>query len=163
MASPTQWTWVWVNSGSWWWTGRPGMLRFMGLQSRTRLSNWTELNWRLGNSLIVHQEMNEMWYVIYIYIYIYIYENESVTQSCLTLCNPIDCSPPGSSVYGLLQATEVGCHFLLQWIFPTQVSCIAGRFFTIWATRKILYIYIVEYYSVIRKNEIMPFAGTLMN
>ena len=29
-ASPTQWTWVWVNSRSWWWTGRPGMLRFMG-------------------------------------------------------------------------------------------------------------------------------------
>ena len=44
MASPTQWTWVWVDSGSWWWTGRPGVLRFMGLQSRTRLSNWTELN-----------------------------------------------------------------------------------------------------------------------
>ena len=32
MASPTQWTWVWVNSGSWWWTGRPGMLWFMGSQ-----------------------------------------------------------------------------------------------------------------------------------
>ena len=32
MASPTWWTWVWVNSGSWWWTGRPGMLWFMGLQ-----------------------------------------------------------------------------------------------------------------------------------
>ena len=32
MASPTQWTWVWVNSGSWWWTGRPGVLQFMGLQ-----------------------------------------------------------------------------------------------------------------------------------
>ena len=30
MASPTQWTWVWVDSGSWWWTGRPGVLRFMG-------------------------------------------------------------------------------------------------------------------------------------
>jgi len=30
MASPTQWTWVWVDSGCWWWTGRPGMLRFMG-------------------------------------------------------------------------------------------------------------------------------------
>ena len=30
MASPTQWTWVWVNSGSWWWTGRPGVLQFMG-------------------------------------------------------------------------------------------------------------------------------------
>ena len=32
MASPTWWTWVWVNSRSWWWTGRPGMLRFMGWQ-----------------------------------------------------------------------------------------------------------------------------------
>ena len=32
MASLTQWTWVWVNSGNWWWTGRPGMLRSMGLQ-----------------------------------------------------------------------------------------------------------------------------------
>ena len=32
MASPTQWTWVWINSGSWWWTGRPGMLQSMGLQ-----------------------------------------------------------------------------------------------------------------------------------
>ena len=44
MASPTQWTWVWVNSGSWWWTGRPGVLRFMGLQRVGH--NWvTELNW----------------------------------------------------------------------------------------------------------------------
>ena len=32
MASRTQWTWVWLNSGSWWWIGRPGMLRFMGSQ-----------------------------------------------------------------------------------------------------------------------------------
>ena len=32
MASLTRWTWVWVNSGSWWWTGRPGMLRFTGSQ-----------------------------------------------------------------------------------------------------------------------------------
>ena len=44
MASLTQWTWVWVNSGSWWWTGRPGMLRFMGSQRVGR--DWaTELNW----------------------------------------------------------------------------------------------------------------------
>ena len=46
MASLTRWTRVGVNSGSWWWTGRPGVLRFMGSQSRTRLSDWTELNWR---------------------------------------------------------------------------------------------------------------------
>ena len=44
MASRTRWTWVWVNSGNWWWTGRPGMLQFMGLQRVGH--NWaTELNW----------------------------------------------------------------------------------------------------------------------
>ena len=44
MASPTQWTWVWVNCGSWWWTGRPGMLQSMGSQRVE--PNWaTELNW----------------------------------------------------------------------------------------------------------------------
>ena len=43
MSSPTQWTWVWASSGSWWWTGRPGVLQSMGLQSRTWLSHWTEL------------------------------------------------------------------------------------------------------------------------
>ena len=45
MASPTQWTWVWVNSGSWWWTGRPGVLHGVA-KNRTRLSNWTGLNWK---------------------------------------------------------------------------------------------------------------------
>ena len=45
MASLIQWTLVWVDSGSWWWTGRPGVLWFVGLQSRTQLSDWTELNW----------------------------------------------------------------------------------------------------------------------
>ena len=43
MTSPTQWTWVWVSSRSWWWTGRPGVLQSMGSQSRTWLSDWTEL------------------------------------------------------------------------------------------------------------------------
>ena len=45
MTSLTQCTWVWVNSGSWWWTGRPGTLQFMGSQSQIGLSNWTELNY----------------------------------------------------------------------------------------------------------------------
>ena len=41
---PTQWTWIWVNSGSWWWTGRPGMLQFMGskVSDTTERLNWTE-------------------------------------------------------------------------------------------------------------------------
>ena len=41
MASPTWWTCVWVSSGSWWWTGKPGMFQSMGSQSWTWLSNWT--------------------------------------------------------------------------------------------------------------------------
>ena len=46
MASLTRWTWVSVNSGSWWWTGRPGVLRFMGSQRVAH--DWvTELNWNL--------------------------------------------------------------------------------------------------------------------
>ena len=65
-----------------------------------------------------------------------------VAQWCLTLCDPLDCSPPGSSVHGILQAG------ILEWVaIPysrrssqprnwTRVSCIVGRFFTIWDTRE---------------------------
>ena len=65
-----------------------------------------------------------------------------VTQSCPTLWGPMDCSPPGSSVHGILQPR------ILEWVAIsfsrgssqpkdwTRVSCIAGRLFSIWATRK---------------------------
>ena len=50
MASLTWWTLVWVNSGSWWWIGRPGVLPFMGSQrvGHTEQLNWTELFWWVG-------------------------------------------------------------------------------------------------------------------
>ena len=66
-----------------------------------------------------------------------------VTQSRLTLCDPVDCRPSGSSVHGISQAR------ILEWAATpfsrgssqprdwTWVSCIAGRFFTIWATREV--------------------------
>ena len=62
--------------------------------------------------------------------------------SCIWLCSPMDCSPPGSSVHGILQARTLewsAISFSSGFSWPrdwTQVSCIAGRFFTIWATRK---------------------------
>ena len=57
MASPTRWTWHWVNSRSWWWTGRPGVLQFMGSQ-RVR-HNWvTELNWKATH--------NPFWTISYV-------------------------------------------------------------------------------------------------
>ena len=48
----------------------------------------------------------------------------SVTQSCPTLCDPMDYSTPGSSVHGISSGKNIGvcCHFLLQGIFPTQGS-----------------------------------------
>ena len=49
MASPTRGTWIWVNSGSWWWTGRLGLLQFMGSQ-RVRYYWATELNWTEATS-----------------------------------------------------------------------------------------------------------------
>ena len=65
-----------------------------------------------------------------------------VAQSCLTLCNPMDCSLPGSSVHGILQArilewvaipSSRGSSQLRDW---TQVSCVLGRYFTFWYTRE---------------------------
>ena len=54
MTSPTQWTWAWVNFGSWWWIGRPGMLHFVGLQ-RVGHDWTTELNWtRLKKGMTNH-------------------------------------------------------------------------------------------------------------
>ena len=67
---------------------------------------------------------------------------ESVSHSCQTLCHPMDCSPPGSSVHGILQAR------IPEWVAipfsrgssrprdQTRVSCIAGRFFIVCATKE---------------------------
>ena len=54
MASLTQWTWVWVNSGSWWWTGRPGVLRFMGSQ-KVRQAWAIEVNWGSSSHFSKHE------------------------------------------------------------------------------------------------------------
>ena len=53
MASLTQWTWVWVDSGSWWWTGKPGVLQSMGLQRVGH--DWAaELNWIMFNFYVAY-------------------------------------------------------------------------------------------------------------
>ena len=59
MASPTQWTWVWVSSGSWWWTGKPDVLQSMGSQ-RVGHDQVTELKCLLGTSSISTPELVEM-------------------------------------------------------------------------------------------------------
>ena len=74
-----------------------------------------------------------------------------VSQSCLTLWESMDCSLPGSCVHGILQAR------ILEWVTvpfsrgsswsrdQTRVSCIASRFFTLWATGKFPFIFLLRY------------------
>ena len=119
MASLTWWMWVWVNSGSWWWTGRPGILRFMGSQ-------------RVRHDWVIELNRTEMMLVL---------TRSVCAQSCLTLWDHMNCHPPGSSVSGILQAR------ILEWVaIPfsrryswfkdrTWIFCIIGRFFIIWTTR----------------------------
>ena len=108
------WTWVSVNSGSWWWTGRPGVLRFMGSQRVGH--DWaTDLIW----------SDTCLYICIYVCVCVCVLDCVCVTQSCPTHCNPMDRSPtPGSSVHGDSPGKNmgVGCHALLQVIFPNQGS-----------------------------------------
>jgi len=85
MASPTRWTWPWASSGSWWWTGRPGVLPSMG--SERVGHDWaTELNWtyNIGNCiqyLIINRNGKEyIICVIYRELYTYTY-----TYTCIPL------------------------------------------------------------------------------
>ena len=75
-------------------------------------------------------------------------------QLCLTLCDPMDSSLPGSSVHGIFQAR------VLEWVtmsfsrgssWPrdwTQVSCTAGRHFTLWATREAHRVFLIRHYHL---------------
>ena len=117
MASLIRWTWVWAGSGSWWWTGGPGVLQSM--QSQRVGHDWgTEPNWWNASLcvLVLHTHTNTHTHVrvcVYIYdMYTYICTCVvySCTQSYLTLWDPMDCSLPGFSVFGIFQAK------ILEWV-----------------------------------------------
>jgi len=143
MASLTQWTWVWVISRSWWWTGRLGLLQSMG-SLRVRHDWATELNWTLHRSytnrvtiyslVILFSQFSQLWTSQVPCLC-------EVFQSCLTFWDRMDCSLQGSSVHGISQASIMdwaSISFSRRSSLPTDqilVSHIAGRLFTIWATR----------------------------
>ena len=97
-----------------------------------------KLLYKSNCSVLVYGIFNQ-WFTISVVVIVVL-----VTQLCPTLCDLMDCGPPGSSVHGILQEKT------LEWIAipfsrgssqpraQTQVYCTAGRFFTIWATGKIL-------------------------
>ena len=99
MASPTKWTWDWVGSRSWWWTGRPGVLQSTGLQ-RVRHDWVIKLNWT-ECSLILK---------LFLLILLIAYILSCFSHVCQT---SLFMEFPGKN-------TRVGCHFLLWGIFPTQ-------------------------------------------
>ena len=76
MASLTQWMWVWVNSGSWWWSGRPGVLWFMGSQ-RVRHDWAADLIW------------SELLFFLLLYFYIFIYFTKHHSDLLTLLLCPI--------------------------------------------------------------------------
>ena len=110
MASPAQWTWVWVNSRSWWWTGRPGVLQSVRSQ-RVRHDLVTEPQQREASLSQLSTWLPPLGRV-----------SGSVTFDSLWPHGL--CSLPGSSLHGTSQAknTVVGCCFPLQGILPTQGS-----------------------------------------
>ena len=134
-------TWVWISSGSWWWTGMPGVLQHMG--SHRVGHNWaTELNWRqvkyvaqflcsfIGFFAFIHKHLALSYFVNFALVIpsawkhlpqkftwlnpfilpglcsnaTQTFNNNSIPvsstdQSCLTLCDPRDCSIPGLPVH----------------------------------------------------------------
>ena len=86
-----------------------------------------------------------------------------VVQSCPTICDTMDCSRPGSSVRGILQARILewgaipfsrGSSRLRNW---TWVSCIAGWFFTIWATRGVPFYNWLIFHCILVRQLLYPF------
>ena len=98
MVSLTQWTWVWVNSRSWWWTGRPGVLQSMGSQRVGH--DWaTELNWIL--LLCDYSETLSKFYCC------------SFAKLCPILHDPVNCSTPGLPVlHYLLEFAQIHVHWV---------------------------------------------------
>ena len=134
MASPTRWMWVWENSGSWWWTGRPGVVQFMGSQ---RIGHdWaTELNWTesiqiqyakhtilvdlivSGSQCLKLQIVTCLWLSVYRHC---IYSKEHKTEKQATLrsvCtkSKIDIKPYASWFNILAQSLSLFLHICSIW------------------------------------------------
>ena len=114
------------------WMEKPGRLQSMGSQRVGQLSDFTYL---LTYSHLYMTTGKTIAFIPWMKVL--------VIQTCMTLCDHMDCSPPGSFVHRISQAKVLEwvaisfsreCSWTRDW---TPVSCFAGRFFTVWATRKV--------------------------
>ena len=120
--------------------GFPRQEYWSGLPSFSRGSSWRDRTWvscSAGRLFTTERQYN-MKYNVKV-------KESEVTQSRPTFCDPMDCSLPGSSVHGIFQVGTLewgAIAFSRRSSWPrdwTQVFCIVGRCFTIWATREIQY------------------------
>jgi len=149
MALPTPWTWVWANSRSWWWTGKPGMLQSMGLQRvghgwATEELSWTELPYLFSQKGLclslslpwlfpwgVNKRQRLAIYLVSAVISIFESKWDAAAkslQSCPTLCDPIDGSPWGCPIPGILQARTlewVAISFSNAWKWKVKVKSLS--------------------------------------
>ena len=132
---------VWTSTVSWLITKglpRQGTYTQYNIYLRPESPHRLPAPWELGlylGHLCVLRAQNSVLWTVYVWCVLL------VAQSCPTLCDPVDCSWPGSPVHRILQAR------VLQWAAVPRasswlrdqswVSCIAGRFFTFWATSKV--------------------------
>ena len=107
MASRTRWTWVWVNSGRWWWTGRPGVLRFMGSQ-RVRHDWATELKWTELNQIFISSSC----------VFPILFHEPIPCYKYLNIRKKTDKHVNRNSQWHLLSLTSWDCLYIQSIVFP---------------------------------------------
>ena len=162
MASPTQWTWVWVDSGRWWWTGRPGLLRFMGLQKVGH--NWaTELKWTDGSSIFrFWRNLHTLFHSGFTNLHSY-QQHRKLPFSLHPHQHKDTCNAMLIAV--LLTVPKV-------WKQPVSINRLMDKdththtYMSVCVCVCIymyIYTHILEYYAVIKKYKIMLFVATCMH
>ena len=108
MASPTQWTWVWVGTISWWWTGRPGVLQSMGSHAKIRCNQTTELYWTcLSEKILI---------------------SPSVLNEILAWCSSLGCR------FFPINTLNIPCHSLLACRVSSYGSAVKCMGFPLYVT-----------------------------
>ena len=124
------------------------------------------------SQLLITLSLITICYFFYLAMLVVTESEGKVAQSCLTLCNPMDCSLPGFSVHGILQAR------ILEWVTisfyrgssqpkdQTEVSWIARRHFNLWATREAhesIYKCLIYWYWIINIVELTLYHAKKAN
>jgi len=167
MASPTQWTWVWVSSGSWWWTGKPGVLQSMGLQRAghncaTEMTDWCIVSCHLQWRFYIISSLGSFYYVFSPLI--------AMTRTSKTVLNKNTESGPSCLILAfsfalLSMMLAMGLSYLafimLRWVPPMPTF---WRVFIIngcWILSKLFCIYFVEHMLFILKVVIVVYHTDL--